>query len=358
MRLQGIRGRGGERAFWSFEGSRLELRRGDPFSRPKSSAQIGRGAGLLGRSGGDEGQDAARWGDGFSGPSSHPRLRAARALSCPASLGRVCRVVVDPGSRPGWGSGVMARDPVDLQREFYASRPHGHLQPRFADAYSARLVARLAAEIGLDAQARVLEVGAGFGRFTFELLGHCKSVVALDLSEEALARLAEARDERGISADRCRPVCADLQQLEPGFLDGPFDFIVGFFILHHLPDYREAITRLAPCLGRPGRMAFVEPNRRNPLFLAQVAFCEDMTWAEEKGMFALGHRGVERACLAAGLKPRPTRRFGFFPPQIINRFAFAGRLEEGIERLRLLDPVLPFLVLGADSSANVGGSEG
>ena len=69
-------------------------------------------------------------------------------------------------------------------------------------------------------------------------------------------------------------------------------------------------------------------------------------------MFSLGHRGVERACAAAGLVPRPTRRFGFFPPQVINRFAFAARIEEGIERLRLLNPVLPFLLLAAEALGN------
>ena len=246
----------------------------------------------------------------------------------------------------------MSRDPIDLQREFYDSRPHDHLQPQLADPYSARLVARLSAEIGLGPESRVLEVGAGFGRFTFELLGHCRSVVALDLSGEALARLTEARDERGISADRCQPLCADLQQLDAAVLNEPFDFVVGFFILHHLPDYRAAIARLASCLGSRGRMAFVEPNRRNPLFLAQVACCEDMSWAEEKGMFSLGYRGVERACAAAGLAPRPTRRFGFFPPQVINRFAFAARVEEGIEKLGLLNPILPFLLLGAEAQGN------
>jgi len=77
-----------------------------------------------------------------------------------------------------------------------------------------------------------------------------------------------------------------------------------------------------------------------------------MSWAEEKGMFSLGYRGVERACAAAGLAPRPTRRFGFFPPQVINRFAFAARVEEGIEKRGLLNPILPFLLLGAEARDN------
>ena len=249
----------------------------------------------------------------------------------------------------------MARDPVEAQREFYASRSHAHLQPQATDVYSARLVARLVEEIGITSEARVLEVGAGFGRFTFELLKHCESVVALDLSEAALARLVEARDDRGVSPERCRPHCADLQQLSVDAVGGPFDFVVGFFILHHLPDYHGAIARLAPCLETGGRIAFVEPNRRNLLFAAQVAFCEDMTWAEEKGMFRLSSRGVERALASAGLASCATRRFGFFPPQIINRFAKAARLEEGIEKLGIFGPLLPFLLLSAEAGQDGGG---
>jgi hypothetical protein len=173
--------------------------------------------------------------------------------------------------------------------------------------------------------------------------------------EAALARLVEARDDRGVSPERCRPHCADLQQLSVDAVGGPFDFVVGFFILHHLPDYHGAIARLAPCLETGGRMAFVEPNRRNLLFAAQVAFCEDMTWAEEKGMFRLSSRGVERALASAGLASCATRRFGFFPPQIINRFAKAARLEEGIEKLGIFGPLLPFLLLSAEAGQDGGG---
>ncbi len=252
----------------------------------------------------------------------------------------------------------MVKDPVEAQREFYASRRHDHLQPQSEDIYSARLVARLVEAIGLVPEARVLEVGAGFGRFTFELLAHCESLVALDLSEEALARLASARDERGISVDRCRTLCADLQEVDLTAQETPFDFIVGCFILHHLPDYRDAIRRLVPSLRPGGGMAFIEPNRRNPLFAAQVAFCQDMSWAEEKGMFRLSSRGVLGACEAAGLETLPDRRFGFFPPQVIYRWPAASRLEARIERVGVMEPLLPFLFVGARAPHRSFGSSG
>jgi SAM-dependent methyltransferase len=236
---------------------------------------------------------------------------------------------------------------TDAQRRFYERGAHEHLQPRDGDWYAARLAGALAAGAGLRPEDRVLEVGAGFGRFTFALLERCAEVVALDLSQRALATLEAARDARGIAPRRCVTRCADVSTLDPGPGDERFARIAGFFILHHLPDPADAIRRLAGLLAPGGVMAFVEPNRRNPLFLAQVACCADMSWAEEKGMFRLSARRVESAFDAAGLEPAPTRRFGFFPPQVVNRFAAARRLEARLEAARLLRPVLPFLLLGA-----------
>jgi SAM-dependent methyltransferase len=238
---------------------------------------------------------------------------------------------------------------TERQRRFYdeTARSHAHLQPAERDRYAAKLVRELAASVGMARSDRVLEVGAGFGRFTFALREHCGAVVALDLSQRALATLEAERDARGIPAAACATRCADLASLDARALGPPFRHVAGFFILHHLPDPAGAIRRLAGAVEPGGSLAFVEPNRRNPLFLAQVACCPDMTWAEEKGMFRLRARAVEDAFRAAGLDVLPTRRFGFFPPQIVNRFALAQRVESALERARVLEPVLPFLVLRA-----------
>ena len=55
---------------------------------------------------------------------------------------------------------------VKEQKEFYASGSHEHLRAREADLYAAKLARRS----GMRSSDRVLEVGAGFGRFTFPLL--------------------------------------------------------------------------------------------------------------------------------------------------------------------------------------------
>lgn len=239
----------------------------------------------------------------------------------------------------------------EQQRRFYETRVHEHLQPREQDFYADKLTRVVAESLGLGPGDRVLEVGAGFGRFTFALLGRCGSVVASDLAPRALETLEHARDERGIPAERCTTRCLDVTRLDADDFGERFSFLVGFFLLHHVPDMARCIARLAPLLAPGGQMAFVEPNRRNPLFLAQVACCPDMTWAEEKGMFQLSHSGVTEAFRAADLVPAPVQRFGFFPPQLLNRSPVVQRIEARLETSPVLQPLLPFLLLRARRAA-------
>ena len=236
---------------------------------------------------------------------------------------------------------------VEAQRAFYDSREHHHLRPHGEDAYAEKLALGLAQRTGIEPHHRVLEVGAGFGRFTFPLLRRCGSIVALDFSRRVLAGLESERDDRGIPRSRCETWCADLEDAELARGREPFDFVVGFFILHHLPNLRRVLANLGPLLGDRGRMAFLEPNRRNLLFLAQLACCPDMTWSAEKGLFRLSAASFADACHAAGIRPEPDEKLGFFPPQLYNRFAWCRELESRLERRRWLVPMLPFLLLRA-----------
>jgi len=93
-----------------------------------------------------------------------------------------------------------------------------------------------------------------------------------------------------------------------------------------------------------GGLAFVEPNRRNPLFLFQIACCPGMRWGEERGLYRVGEHDLRAAIAASGLADARTRTFGFFPPQVLNRFAAAERLERRLERWRPLRPLLPFVL--------------
>lgn len=233
------------------------------------------------------------------------------------------------------------------QREFYETRSHAALRPREGDLFVRNLVTRLVAVAGIERHHRVLEVGAGFGRFTLGLLDHCHSVTAVDLSSQALAALEQERESRGIEAARVRTVHGDIDRLDRSELYPPYDAVVGFFVLHHLENVGASLERLTSLVDPDGIMAFLEPNRWNPSYMAQVACCPDMRWREEKGVWKLAAHAVEGHFRRNGLEPVPTQRLGFFPPQLYNRFDRLRRLESLLERQRVLLPVLPFLILAA-----------
>src|SRR5205823_3000939 len=91
------------------------------------------------------------------------------------------------------------------------------------------------------------------------LLAHCRSVLAVDLSRRVLGALAAARDARGIAADHCPTLYADLDPLRPDAAGAAPDFVVGIFFLHHLVDFRRTLVWLSATVA-PGGVAFVEPT--------------------------------------------------------------------------------------------------
>jgi SAM-dependent methyltransferase len=240
-----------------------------------------------------------------------------------------------------------SEEQIARQKRFYETRSHRHLQPRAGEPYAEHLVECAAREIGLGPRDRVLEVGAGFGRFTFHLLERCGELTALDLSPAALATLAGERERRGIPEARCRTLCADLYRLPDTLRSERFDAVVGFFLLHHLPDHGGAIAGLASLLRPGGRIVFVEPNRRNPLFALQVACCPDMTWREEKGMFQLSGGAILRHYREAGLQGADRSSVGFFPPPLVNRFGAFRSAEGWLEARPWLAWIRPMLLLSA-----------
>ena len=66
-------------------------------------------------------------------------------------------------------------------------------------------------------------------------------------------------------------------------------------------------------------------------------------------MFQLSGRKIEDAYRHAGFEEIRTESFGFFPPQLVNRYALARSLERRLEQIALLRGVLPFLVGSARS---------
>lgn len=135
------------------------------------------------------------------------------------------------------------------------ARRYANMQMRDPETYE-KTLERVRAH--LKPGDRVLELGCGTGATALRLRDAVGGYVASDYSAEMIAIAAERRAEVGVgNLELC------VGQLGDGSLpDGPFDAILGFNLLHLLPDRRRAFEEVAeklqpgglfisktPCLG-------------------------------------------------------------------------------------------------------------
>jgi SAM-dependent methyltransferase len=106
--------------------------------------------------------------------------------------------------------------------------------------------------------ARALEIGAGTGYFSLNLLraGVVGEAVATDISRGMLLRLQDSAAELGLAVETAACEAAHLP-----FEDDSFDLVFGHAVLHHLPDLEGAFREFARVLRPGGVVAFCgEPS--------------------------------------------------------------------------------------------------
>jgi 2-polyprenyl-3-methyl-5-hydroxy-6-metoxy-1,4-benzoquinol methylase len=243
---------------------------------------------------------------------------------------------------------------IKRQQDYYQAFPHAHLQFHPASVYAANIVDEVLKQAGLNTKKKILEVGCGSGRFTLHLVRKGLSVTGLDLSAEQLQNLKEAAKQLELNMELLGVQTGEISACDVLFGKEEFDRIMGFFILHHLEDVGSDLQCLRRALQAGGAITFVEPNRLNPLFLAQIFFCKDMTWTGEKGTFRYGVSGYRRCLEDAGYTEIEIKKFGFFPPQVLDNFPFMLSAEKWLEKIPLLKIFLPFLLISAKKTSPAG----
>jgi SAM-dependent methyltransferase len=189
---------------------------------------------------------------------------------------------------------------------------------------------------------RVLEVGCGSGRYTLLLARRGVSVEGLELSALLLERL------RAHAAGRYEiPLyCADVLH-PPAGLEGAFDAVLGFMVLHHVHDLEATLAAASRLLRPGGRMVFLDANAYNPLFYLQMLLTPGMTWAGDRGIARMRPQIVLGAFRDSGLRRATLRRFGFFPGFVADR-PWGSRLERLLEAVPIWRRLLPFQLFSAE----------
>ena len=118
------------------------------------------------------------------------------------------------------------------------------------------------ARLDVRAGHRLLDLGCGFGRHTFEALKREADVVACDL---ARAELITVRDTAGVMVAQAEVSGANLAGVMQAdgtrlpFDDDTFDRVIASEVLEHVTDDRAACAELARVLRPGGRLAVTVP---------------------------------------------------------------------------------------------------
>jgi ubiquinone/menaquinone biosynthesis C-methylase UbiE len=128
-------------------------------------------------------------------------------------------------------------------------------QSELYEPFTRRLLERAGIEPGM----RVLDVGCGPGDVSFlvsQLVGEEGSVVGVERDEQAFAS-ARRRAVQAAPAN-VELVCGDFRDVE--LAGGPFDALVGRFVLQYQADPADAVRSAARHVRPDGVVAFVEFN--------------------------------------------------------------------------------------------------
>ena len=131
----------------------------------------------------------------------------------------------------------------------------------FGPVGQGQVLAKLAKALGAapDHYPRALEIGAGTGYFTLNLMraGVVGSAVCTDISPGMLDALSANARRLGLEVDT---LVGDAERLD--LPDQSFDLVFGHAVLHHIPDLPVAFAELHRVLRPGGVLAFAgEPSR-------------------------------------------------------------------------------------------------
>lgn len=191
--------------------------------------------------------------------------------------------------------------------------------------------------LDLRAGERLLDLGCGFGRHSYEALKRGAEVVACDLARPEveqvrdLARMLVTSDEVDESV-MAAPVQGNALCLP--FDDGSFDKVIASEVLEHIHDDESALAELARVLRPGGRLAVTIPSWLPETVCWKLSSDYHAPAVPDGHVRIYRRRDVQRKLVAAGLEPgRWHRAHGLHTPYWWLRCAVGPNREVSDNRL-------------------------
>lgn len=234
---------------------------------------------------------------------------------------------------------IISMYKTDYQKEYYKKK---HKYMDISDSnYTNNLVEKLILEGKIHKNHKILEIGCGKGRFSMSLLKRGYKLTCIDLSRNLLKEFRKNLPKN----PKVKIIQGDINKIAPK-LEKKFDFIIGFYILHHLQDLKKSFRSMNLMLKKEGKIVFSENNPYNLLYYIQMIITPDMGWAGERGILNMRKGILSPVLSSSGFKDILIKRYGFFPPFISNtRIGYS--MEKVLERIKVFYPILPFQIISA-----------
>jgi SAM-dependent methyltransferase len=222
---------------------------------------------------------------------------------------------------------VLGWPEFDRQREYFDATRNQY-DPRLITNPPKHVATEISLVIeyldGLSKDDWIVDFGAGTGRLTYPLLAAGYHVVAVDVSQVSLAKIAE------VTRDLPGRVLRTHDSLPPR---ERFVALTGADILHHV-DLATQIPRFAEALDDGGRLAFSEPNGLNPFWYVFIALSLD--WKVERHIFHCHGPGISRHLKDSGFKDVRIHGLGVLPTALFNWSRLLDRANRWLGQLPLL----------------------
>src|SRR6202795_3112240 len=117
--------------------------------------------------------------------------------------------------------------------------------------------------LAIGAGAKVIDVGCGAGRHSFEAYRRGADVVAFDQNAADLNNVDEilqAMKDHGEAPESARAEAVKGDALDLPYTDGTFDCVIASEILEHVPEDDRAIAELVRVLKPGGALAITVPR--------------------------------------------------------------------------------------------------
>jgi ubiquinone/menaquinone biosynthesis C-methylase UbiE len=147
---------------------------------------------------------------------------------------------------------------------------------------------------------RVMDVGCGAGFAALglaKLVGETGKVVAVDVQPEMLAKV-ESRSRKLGLVDRIETHLCQADALQ---VEGLFDMVNAFFMVHEVPDTERFLEQIYACLGPDGIFLIIEPK----FHVSKKRFRAMLKIAQQIGFDILNHPKIRfsQAVVLAKSKP-------------------------------------------------------